>query len=442
MSSIAADGAIRVGPDVGTAPSRIIEAMLVLCVVFQLTILPTTLGIKPVSMLVNAGLLVGFALSAALITTKRRVPPAVMFFYLMPLTVALLGYGINFARSLTPASLGSASVFMPFLAAMSVPFLKGYDASRLWTVYYRLMLVICIVSLIEYALVFTGRLPTTPLPTVYASFLKGIVTIFYDYGGGLPHYRFYGVFLEPGTATMLVLPALTYSLFTRRLLGIAVFLAVFVLTNSLGGYMALALTTGIACFAMSGRAGQPTAVRAMMLVSAIPVVIALLGLLFVPEYSQKGASASIRENNVSSFVTGFLPSIVGRPFGFPMSGTTLTALSSADDYYGSNFMIYVAFVQGGVLGLAGYLVLFATACVATARRVFSTDPADPVATSAFVSMPAMLLFSFQRMSVFDTVLFAFLYAAPLVAVLGRERGDAPRAPSRDAQVPDGDSRTR
>lgn len=393
-------------------------ASLVAAVIFQLTVLPETLNVKFLGRLVNAALLLVFSGLFLFGAMQVRVKIRVMLLYIMPIFVIIIGFVINLSRGIGFENVGYVSILLPYLAGISLPFLKRFDISRAWEIYYWIMIVLCGISVIEYVMVFSGWLPLSVHLNDRNNFLRGIVTIFYDLGGSTPHYRLYGVFFEPGTAAMLALPALAYSLIRRRLIGIAVFIAIFALTDSLGGYMALAVTFAAYLYICLDRLRYAGVIRFFAWTLALPIGAILLFFALAPVYEHKAGSALVREQNIIGFFSNFFGLILQRPFGFSLSGSSLTSVGDQGGYLGSNFMFYVAYVEGGVLAMIGYLVLSGSAAILAFRVILMPKGQSPAALAAFISLPAMLLFSFQRGSIFETVLLAFLYAIPMIEALG------------------------
>ena len=124
--------------------------LLLIVLVFQLTVLPDTLGMKILGRAFNAIALVSFLLAGvyALLSGRMAKVPRV---YLLSVLLVVVGFAINIARSLSPESVGAASALLPWLAAIAVPYMKSFSLERSWRLYYRFMLWGSVVSAIEYA---------------------------------------------------------------------------------------------------------------------------------------------------------------------------------------------------------------------------------------------------------------------------------------------------
>lgn len=385
----------------------------------QTTVLPDTLGAKTAARILNALTLLVFGLGAAWVFFQGRTRGASA---VMTVSCALVALGlvINLARSVGPETLGYVGALLPWLAALSIPFFRRYDLRFAWRMYYAFMLVAAIGALCEYSAVFAGALTPTVIETERGMFLKGIVTIFHQLEDGRTYDRMYGVFAEPGTFAMLLLPAVAYALVRRRWFGIAVFLTCLALTRSLGGVASLALMGGLYVY-------QRIRVRWVRGLVVL-VMLGAAGLAFggfAAAYEAKQASATVREENARLFVQLAWPMIRANPFGLPLTGSSLTGIASTDAVYlGSNFSPYTMFVQGGVLSLLGYLGVLTAVCRACLRYYSQTSAwrGDRRGLSpAFLSLPPLLLFVVQRQAIFEMALFAYLFAAPVMRVLHQTR---------------------
>lgn len=401
-----------------SAFSVFLATIFVTSFIFQLTVIPETLQIKGISRIFNAALLVSMLSSAAILWLYKleRFTLRTGFFYVFPLVLIMAGYGLNLLSSATSASIGYFSILIPPAVALVIPFLKGDRTPRMWDVYYRLMLVLCAISITEYILVFGGILQTHPL-FGREGYLRGVLTTFYDYGAALPHYRLYGTFFEPGTGALLVVPAMTYALMNRKFIAVLVFLCIFLMGNSLGGYAALAMVLlAVAYVKIDWHAfGAISHTLYWLLLTAAAAALAIF--YFLPQYSEKTFSATVREQNILGFFWEFPNLLLSYPTGFLLKGDSLTSLTGSAGYLGSNFMPYVAFVQGGILSLMGYVLLLAGSVLMSIRVLHRPSEYSPVALWAALSMPALLVFSFQRASVFETILLGFLFGSPILESL-------------------------
>lgn len=392
---------------------RAVMALLLIVLVFQLTVLPDTLGITAIARVFNAIALVWlfFAGVNALLGGRAGRPGKAPRVYLVSVLMVIVGISVNISRSLSPESLGAAGALLAWLATIAVPFMKGYDIERSWKLFYRFMLWGSAVSLMEYAAVFSGLLTPTAIATDRGVFLKGIFSIFFGLDDGTVHYRMYGLFAEPGTYAMYLLPAIAYAWLHGKRWPVALFLGCLYLTDSLGGIVGLLVLAATYLFWRARK--RPVSLIVAFILSAA-VLYSVSGSLR-DQYQEKGASADVRDDNVTLFEDNFVSIVTANPFGLPLNGKSLTELHNVNaDYIGSNFEIYTVFVKGGILACVGYTIFFVWIILNDGRRLLSREQ-DPHRTAALICLPAMLLFIFQRDTVLSSAVFGFLFAHPLLA---------------------------
>ena len=409
--------------------------LLLIVLVFQLTVLPDTLGIKVLGRVFNAIALASFLLGGiyALFSGRTAKIPRV---YLISVLLVVVGFAINIARSLSPESVGAASALLPWLAAIAVPYMKSFSLERSWRLYYRFMLWGAVVSAIEYAAVFSGLLTPTAIDTDRGLFLKGVFSIFFGLSDGEVHYRMYGLFAEPGTYAMFLIPAIAYAWLHGKKWPAAFFLACFYLTDSLGGILGL-FVMGVTYLFWRSRS-RPVGLLVGVLL-AMGAAYSASGSLR-ERYDQKNNSRVVREDNVTLFRDNFVSVVTANPLGLPLNGRTLSELDNAtSNYIGSNFEIYTVFVKGGIIACVGYTALLLWMLVQNGWYLLAGDR-DPERAAALISLPAMLLFTLQRETVLSSALFGFLYVQPLMSIFmariaasGRRR--AKRRQRHDALLP-------
>jgi hypothetical protein len=388
---------------------------------FQVTILSTTLQIELLGRLANVLTLGIFGL-CALGVLVRKHSERVLFFYCFPMLLLVTGYSVNILRSGHIEAMSHVGLLLPWLAALSVPFMRGFDWRRFWKFYYVFMLAVSMIGLLEYAAVFFGWISPTTIETDKGSFLKGFATIFFELDNKEANNRMYGVFWEPGTYAMHLLPAMIYGMVQRRFFGLLVFATCLVLTGSLGGFLGLGIMLAVLCY---WNAWQRSASAAMWVISLGVLVLLIVGPFAydygMTLYQEKGVSATAREDNLSVFFLRFWDIVFEAPLGMDLSGEALSAFEGGDQIYaGSNFAIGNALTLGGLMAMLGYVLFLATNVFCWLQGLLLRRQ-DRLVACVIVSFPAMLTFAVQRMTVFDSALYSFLYAAPMLALL---RGEA------------------
>jgi hypothetical protein len=238
----------------------------------------------------------------------------------------------------------------------------------------------------------------------------------------------YGVFAEPGTFAMYLLPALAYALVHRKILAAVVFLVCMLLTASLGGYLGVTLVT-VAFVQWEAR--RRGAVASLFVALAAAVAVAwLFGTVyqfFSESYLNKGESAAARESNVGLFLAHFFDIAFEAPLGMELQGDSLTEIAKSDRLYiGSNFSVGNALIVGGLTAFFGYLMFLLVNTLCWLRAV-GRGGNSRLIECVSISFPAMLTFIFQRATVFDSALYSFLFAVPMLSLLRKDHPETSSA---------------
>lgn len=389
--------------------------LLIAVLIFQVSVIPDSLGIKPLGRLVNILTLLSFLMMMMSAMTQNN-PVTVFFYYITPILFILIGFAINLSRSLNIEALGWFSILLPWIAALSVPFHEKLSVSKSWEIFYRFLLISTVITLFEYIAVFSGMIVPAVIETDRGVFLKGIISIFHGLDNDEVHYRYYSVFAEPGTAAMFLLIGLTYALVFSKKIGATIFLSAICLTDSLGGFFSLLI---ICVLFMTWKCNE---MRCSLATRFFIIMIFIFGSLssigfFYERYEQKQNSAVVREDNVKQFSENLMRSLAENPFGFELKGKTLSELEGDHNYYGSNLAFYVAFVQGGIIAFLGYSWFIIMIVIITIKYFILKPYDNKLLACVFISIPALLLFLFQRATIFESVIFSFLYASPVIKLM-------------------------
>jgi hypothetical protein len=392
-------------------------------IAFQITVLPDTLGVGSMARVVNTLVLALFFVCSISVLASQ-ISERVLVFYCLPILLITVGYLANVLRSANLEALSYLGLIIPWFAALSVPFTKGFDAERYWRLFYRFMLVASVIALVEYVAMFSGFLQPSILETKRGEFLKGVLTIFLGLQDGTPHPSMYGVFAEPGTFAMYLLPALVYALVHRKVLTAVLFLVCMLLTASLGGYLGIVL---VAVGFVQWEARRRGAVASLFVaLAAAVIVVCLFGTVyefFAESYLDKGESAAARESNLDLFFKHFFDIAFEDPLGMKLHGDSLTELTKSDRLYiGSNFTIGNALIVGGLTSFMGYVMFLLVNTVCWLRAIGRMSQSKAM-ECVCVSFPAVLSFIVQRTTIFDSALYAFLFAVPILSVLRRGPAD-------------------
>src|SRR4029077_12924326 len=115
-------------------------------IAFQISVLPDTLGVGSMARVVNTLALVLFFVCSMSVLASQ-ISERVLVFYCLPILMIIVGYLANILRSADLEALSYLGLIIPWFAALSVPFTKGFDAERYWRLFYRFMLVACVIAL-------------------------------------------------------------------------------------------------------------------------------------------------------------------------------------------------------------------------------------------------------------------------------------------------------
>lgn len=353
--------------------------------------------------------------------SKDLYSKKVWYYYLIPGIMITLGMLINFTISVSGnlKFIGAYGLTIPWFAYLAIPGLMNsrvINTKILWRYYYYFMLWINIFGLSEYYLLFAGIMEMRELSTPYAVYLAGYSSLLYLLGDGVAYYRYYGCFLEPGTTSMYLLPAIAYAYYQKKYLGIAVFSVALYLTDSLGGFISFVLLIIVFIYTY---VGDITRNRIL-----IPMIISLLigslawfivGDFLMTKYIGKNLSAEVRVDNVTSTISNFPELIINNITGLRLRGSTGEYLKSKN-YYGSNFIVGSYLNYGGALGLFGYISVlwmsFSLSFKSIQLKRLSNE-----SKIVFSSLIVIIPFIVQRTTIWESALFAFLFAPTLIRVL-------------------------
>lgn len=386
--------------------------LMAVVLVFQFSALPDTLGIKPIGRVLNTAALVVLCVLSLRAFAEKRM--ARSWFFVIPVALLFVGYAMNFLRGFSIERLGQAGALISWAAALSVPFMRSYSLEKAWAMFYRFMFLFAVVACVEYAAVFSGRLAVTPFVSQNGYYLRGICTVFNERLDGSVDGRMYGVFAEPGTFAMFLLPAIAYALVFGKRLSLLVFLVCMWWTGSFGGEASLVVVVILFI--------QWKTRRRLVGLLVLPFVMAgayyLYSNYFTPTLATtKSNSAMVRQDQVELFGAQWVETLTAHPLGMDLPGGT-TNLQADRSYIGSNFTPYVALASGGVVAFAGYLALLVLS-LASSLKYFARYNPNPLSACAFISLSALLLFVFQRETILESALFAFLFATPIIEILRR-----------------------
>ena len=404
-------------PDLAGHNSRMVLFVSFITVIFQITAYKSIWNLEWASRLLNTTVLIIFSTYAYNALLKYKFKGNVVGFYIIPGFLVYIGFCINISIGSisNPNIMNKFGLLIPWAIYLAVPGLirsGKLDVSKLWLYFNYFMLATVSLSVFEYYLLFSGIIAPRQIVASGMPFLSGYFSMLYELETGEPHYRFYASFSEPGTLAMFLLPAMAYASLHRKFFSLVIYIGALYLSDSLGGFIGAAMLIVLYVYFRFNSRPLLAVVYCLLLASTIAIIFSTE--LF-KRYEEKELSATVREENAVAAVSGLPDKLLKYPFGLPITESTEEA--ERNKYYaGSNFTPGNAFDLGGILSLVGYLpVLFVSfwyAMTSLFRKYLSLDE-----QAAVVSIFCLLPFIFQRTVVWDSSVFALLFAPYVIAFL-------------------------
>jgi hypothetical protein len=383
-----------------------------LTAIFQLTELKFIWGIESISRFSNIFLLLFFLVIAFVSVVKNKLSLRV-WFIVGPSFLVCVAMLFNIGKNVlfNPNLASYFGLVLPWAALSASIFLvrmKILDPILLWRHFYYFMLFSIIFSLIEYCFVFLNIYPLRQLITPNGKFLTGKFTLFHMLEDETPHFRFYSSFAEPGTLSMYLLPAIIYSVYFKKYFSIIIFAIAFFFTYSLGGYISLIIMLIVFGFSVLG-------FRRIKLFILISGILSILFSLLIynnlkDEYEQKGESAGVREKSFVSIFSNFSTIVYENPLGYELQEKT-SDYEKENNNLGSNFTPAYAYMLGGVVAFLGYIIVILVSL--SSSILFIMKSAGFVSYSfrhvASISIIVLFPYIFQRMTIWDSTIFALLF---------------------------------
>lgn len=396
----------------------IIFAFLV-TVFFQITVYKYIWGIEWVSRALNIVFVIIFSLYAIITLSRFKYDQNVINYYIIPGLLVYIGFFINISIEsvLNINVINQYGLIIPWAIYIAIPGLVKFgklDVSLLWRYFHYFMLAAVSISIVEYYLMFYALIVPRQIITNGGPFLAGYFSMLYAIETGELHYRFYASFVEPGTLAMFLLPAMSYAFLHLKYFSLVIYTVAMYMSDSLGGFVGVAMLIPLLIYFRFRKS------------AVLALVLTFLALFFATIffsdnllnlYVNKGNSRIDREVSYSGMLENLPGLFHNYPFGLPLTESTEQSQKNPA-YYGSNFTPGNAFNLGGILSFLGYLaVLFVSLWYAIAslfRKGLSLDQ-----QAAVVSIIVLMPFIFQRTVVWDSSIFALMYAPFVIGYLGR-----------------------
>ena len=390
--------------------------------IFQITILRHIWGIENISRIFNFIILLSTSAYASYCLIKLKTTRRVWLAYIIPAWLIIIGTITNISINVLQnfSLLGQFGFALPWVLFLMMPRIvdKGLvNYQILWRYSYYLMLFIVITGLFDYYIIYYSGTSTRVLNTPYGVFLAGKFSILHMIEDGLPHFRFYASFAEPGSLGMMLLPFIFYSFLYKRYLGMFILGLGLYFSHSLGAYISLFFL--VILYILFRRKGKTNYV--FLILSSTIIIIIAIGYVWpaiTEEYEKKGVSRITREESFKRGINALPDLFINHTFGMPLSGTTKEAEQN-ELYTGTNFIPLVYLQYGGIVSFIGFCIIVCFSIYDALWILSQKKVIDIEDYIVAVSLIAMIPFLFQRMTIWETPLFALLYFPSL---LKRELG--------------------
>lgn len=411
--------------DKATANVKIANSAVVIFIfisvnLFQLTTFKFIWNIEILARLVNLVILIGSSVYFLHALVSSKFNKKVYFYYILPGLMIYFGYFINLSiNSISNISVvNQFGLLLPWAIYLTIPKLmkrEVLNSNNLWRYYYYFMLAAVVLSIVEYALVFYGKLNLRLIETSGGGFLAAWFSIFHNLEDGSAYYRIYACFHEPGTLAMYLLPAMAYAFFNKIKISFVLFCVALFLTNSLGGYISLFIFLFIAIYMFFSKKLLSQLIILLLLFSIAVMLFIGFSEEFLSIYEQKQNSRIERESNLANFIYELPRLIINYPLGYTLSESTEKA-NLNEDYFGSTFALSNAFMLGGISSFIGYLAVLLVSISVSIKVLFRTNHSNEEKI-VYLSLIVLLPFVIQRAAVWDGALFALLFAPVIIRSL-------------------------
>lgn len=399
--------------------NNIVMILFFVTLFFQVTIIKYMWSLEALSQVLNLVALFFLNLYFILGLVREQFSLKIWIFYLLPGFLVYAGMMTNiFVNVLDDVNnLSFWGLTLPWCAYLSIPlFMKRncHFDEQLWRYYFLFMSITTALALLEYFLVFsgTGIIPLSDIETSGGTFKTGYFSIFFPIWNGV-HFRLYGVFPEPGTLAMFLIPAIAYAYFYKKTILLIVMVLAVGFTLSLGAFASLlTLPFFIYLVTLKKVLSTPT----LLIVFIVFVAATQIG-YFQDAYENKGGSRETRTNNLQNGLAAIPEMINGQPFGATFKKPIVRGEQVSAASY-TTFMPVYKFVLGGFFAFIGYFLVALIAMSVSFVSLFKKD-LMLYEKVAFVSMIPLGSFLLQRTTIWESVLFALLFAPSIIRALGK-----------------------
>lgn len=360
-------------------------------------------------------------------TIQLRNSKELTLYYIFPIIIYILSSSINILLSvLSNFSFINYSVeLIPMFLALGIPYLlyklnNKLFISSTWNIFNNILFISIAISSIEYYLAAEGKLALKQINIRGTEYLSGFTSIFHELSSGEIHLRFYGAFSEPGTAGMIILPALVYCLVRGNYIFAILYIAAIFLTKSLGALISLVFLPPLLILMKNKKSSLKIAFLGIFL------ILSTLYYGNIKEFYAgglinrlEGDSADVRINNILGPINNLDKLIKTYPLGLKKEKDT-ESLKNNKLFFGSNFSPLSAFYNGGVFSFIGFMILLGTTYLIVIKQFLFKKNKSDYDIIFITSLILLFPFNFQRVPITGTILFGFLFAPYIILYLNKE----------------------
>jgi len=393
-------------------------------ILFQLTILKHIWPLKNIATFFN-GLALAFTIICFIYCIVFfKYKKNVWYFYIIPGLFVALGIFLNISLNFisNPKTIHHVGNVFPWIVYLIIPYLlkKKYNSLKLWTYFYYFMLLVILFGIFDYLNTFLFGNALRMISTeMYGDYLAGWFSVFYITQYTEPQPRLCGCFAEPGTLAMFIIPAICYAYFYKKYLGLFVLIIGLYLTDSLGGMIGFAVLLSLLLF-VSVKTQQKNIIISIFLLIFVSSIVLLFSMTyFASAYENKNQSRIDRTYDFEQTIENIPEMLISNPIGFELSEGTISTIENVHNY-GSNFSPGVAIKMGGLSSFFGYMVVL---LISVIIAVLSIIKKNLYIEEKIVFCSILVLFTFivQRSTVWDSPIFAFLFAPSIIRFLEKRK---------------------
>lgn len=373
--------------------------------VFQLTKIKSIWRIETIGTTVSAVSFFIMSYVAIRTITNRHFHKNIWIYYILPGVCIVAGMMANITWNVLGdlRSISFYGMMFPWIAYLAILFwcTQGeYPLEKMWKIYYLFMIVTTGLAIIDYWLTFYVGNHIRYIMASNGPYAVSLLALYHYLEDGSLYYRMYGVFREPGSLGMFIIPTLLYAWQYRKYIGFSVLLIGLYLSGSLGANIAFFM---VAVFFFCYKFIKKRSLFTLLLIITLVSVIVLFFLPYLESaYQQKALSAEVRELAVYNTFKYFPQLAVKYIFGARIDETqNILELGFAPIYF---------LLIGGVLAMLGFMLCLGVSVTIAVWDFFCFSNSSKIEQVVLISIFPMLTFIMQRETIWSTGLFVFLFA--------------------------------